>query len=216
MTIYDSHNEWAPENGLLGFTRLQQGLATALRRWLLHVLDRAEDLAPNVIRDRFEDWVRPLVEIPEASYDALLSVCERVLGDGGNGGADDDWTRARREVLSNLVTYVITSLSNPPSFTNRGAYTNGDFWQRGAQRITNATEYAPSSCNAPRLRCLSTWAVAYAELARAWQLVPKGSETEEVIFKCTQTTPVLHAAVQRALMEDTHATGTLLPPHQIA
>jgi hypothetical protein len=47
--------------------------------------------------------------------------------------------------------------------------------------------------------------VAYAELARAWQLVPDPSD----IFKCTQKTPALHAAMRRALMEDTHATGTL-------
>ena len=183
-----SCNAWVPEDGLLGCTRLQQGLAAVLGRWLLHVLDRAEALAPTVICDRFADWVRPLVEIPEASYGALVSVCERLLG----GGADDDWTRARREVLSKLVTHAITYLCDPPFFYNQGAYATSA-WQTGA--------------NTPRLRCLGTWAVAYAELARAWQLVSKEHEAD--IFKCTQTTPALHAAMRRALMEDTHATGTL-------
>jgi hypothetical protein len=175
-----------PEDGLLGFTRLQQGLAVALRRWLLHVLDRAEAVAPNVIRDRFEDWVRPLVDMPEASYGALVLVCAQLLG-----GADEDWTRARREVLGKLVTYTITYLSDPPLHKTKGAWIAG---------------FLPmSASSAPRMRCQCTWAVAYAELARAWQLVPDPSD----IFEFTQKTPELHAAMQRALMEDTHATGTL-------
>lgn len=180
-----SCNAWVPEDGLLGCTRLQQGLAAALRRWLLHVLDRAEAPAPKVVLDRFEDWVRTLVQIPEACYGALASVCERLLG-----GADDDWTRARREVLSNLVTYAITYFSDPPLSKTPGAYIAGFF---------------PVGASAPRMRCQCTWAVAYAELARAWQLVPNPSD----IFECTQKTPKLHAAMRRALMEDTHATGTL-------
>ena len=181
-----SCNAWVPEDGLLGFTRLQQGLAVALRRWLLHVLDRAEAVAPNVVRDRFEDWVRPLVEMPEASYGALVSACEQLLG-----ADDDDWTRARREVLSNLVTYAITHFSDPQFSKTPGAFIAGFLPMR--------------ACSAPRMRCQRTWAVAYAELARAWQLVPDPSD----IFKCTQKTPALHEAMRRALMEDTHATGTL-------
>lgn len=181
-----SCNAWVPEDGLLGFTRLQQGLAVALRRWLLHVLDRAEAVAPSVIRDRFEDWVRPLVEMPEASYGALVSVCEQLLG-----GADEDSTRARREVLGNLVTYAITHFSDPPLSKTPGAWIPGFL----PMRVSSA----------PRMRCQCTWAVAYAELARAWQLVADPSD----IFECTQKTPALHAAMQRALMEDTHATGTL-------
>ena len=140
-----------------------------------------------MIRDRFEDWVRPLVEMPEASYGALVSACEQLLG-----GADDDWTRARREVLSNLLRYAITYFSDPPLSKAPGAWIPG---------------FLPMSASSvPRMRCQCTWAVAYAELARAWQLVPDPSD----ILKCTQKTPALHAAMQRALMEDTHATGTLL------
>jgi hypothetical protein len=199
--VFVSHtstcNVWSPEQGLLGATRLQQGLATVLQRWILHILDRPEALVPNVIHDRFADWARPLREVPEASYAALALVCERILGAGG----DEDWTRARREVLSNLVTYVITFLCDPPFFYNQGAYSSPGGLYKGGENTT-------------RLRCLGTCAVAYAELARAWRLVPKGSENEQEIFRCTQTTPTLHATMRRALMEDTHATGTLPPaPH---
>lgn len=195
--VFASHtstcNVWSPEQGLLGVTRLQQGLAAVLKRWILHILNRPEALVPDVLHDRFEDWARPLREVPEACYAALASVCERILGAGG----DEDWTHARREVLGNLVTHVITFLCDPPFFYNQGAYNTSGCWK--------------GEGNPPRLRCFATCAVAYAELARTWRLVPKGSESEQEIFGRTQTTPDLHAAMRRALMEDTHATGTL--PH---
>ena len=193
-------NSWVPEHGLLGFTRLQQGVAAVLRRWIMHVLDRERLVGSEaMLHDRFEDWTRVLTEMPEACYASLVHVCERLL----SGGDDADETNntidqcttqnARRDVLGNLVTHVITSLGSVEADVR---------WSMTSLRADN-----------PRLRCRYSWAIAYAEMASEWGLVPVESQNAGLIFTCTARTPTLHAAMQRALCRDTHATGNL-PLHK--
>jgi len=189
-----SSNTWVPEHGLLGFTKLQQGVATVFRHWLLHVLQKAHERPDEVLRDRFGDWVRPLTEVPEACHAALAAVCAQVLGPEPVSNDTAAVQSTRRAVLGDLVTHAIVSLSGQTGCIDDLRW-----------RVPRRNRDVPDA----RLRCRYTWAVAYAELAAQWGLVPDQSKNRWVLCTNTQRSPTLCAAIRRALSQDTHATGNL-------
>jgi|SaaInlV_125m_DNA_1040241.scaffolds.fasta_scaffold02680_2 hypothetical protein len=190
----NSCNTWVPEHGLLGFTKLQQGVATVLKHWLLHVLQQTHERPAEALRDRFEDWVRPFTEVPEACHAALAAVCSQVLvpdaapSDAKAAAARD----TRRLVLGDLVTHAIVSLC--------GGCCSELRWRE---------PWRNRGLPDARLRCRYTWAVAYAELAAEWGLVPDASKNRWVLCTLMQQSAALCAAMRRALSQDTHATGNL-------
>jgi hypothetical protein len=196
--VFESHtsscNTWVPEHGLLGFTKLQQGVATVLKHWLLHVLQKTHERPDEVLRDRFEDWVRPLTEVPEACHAALADVCAQVLVPEAVAPNDAKAVAAqstRRVVLSDLVTHAIVSLCSGCGELR---------WREAGHNRA-----LPDA----RLRCRYTWAVAYAELAAQWGIVPDQSKNRWVLCTLMQQSATLCAAMRRALSQDTHATGNL-------
>lgn len=161
------------EQGLLGYTPLQLGLTTVLKRWLLHVLDDFDVDDPDAILcDRYEDWTRAMTEVPEASYPAFAQACQRLLQpNGATSESQQRLLNARRDVLGGLVATMIVSLCHLP-------------WSN-----------APS----PRLRWRCTWIVAYCQLAAEHKLVQPDCMYEQRILAAVSRPPPLAEAARRAL-----------------
>jgi len=162
-----------PEQGLLGYTPLQLGLTTVLKRWLVHVLDDFDVDDPDAILcDRYEDWTRAMTEVPEASYPAFADACQRLLqSNDATSESQQRLLNARRDVLGGLVATLIVSLSHLP-------------WSN-----------APS----PRLRWRCTWIVAYCQLAAEHKLVQPNCMYEQRILAAASRPPPLAEAARRAL-----------------
>jgi hypothetical protein len=164
---------FVPEHGLLGYTPLQLGLVTVLKRWLLHVLDNFDVHDPDaILRDRYEDWTRAMTEVPEASYSAFTDTCLRLLRtDDATSESQQHLLEARREVLGGLVAALIVSLCHLP-------------W---------------SNSPSPRLRWRCTWVVAYCQLAAEHKLVQPDCMYEQRILAAASRPPPLAEAAKRAL-----------------
>ena len=197
-----SCNTWVPEEGLFGFTRLQQGVATVLKRWLLHALD-TEPVRCGGTKEtmRFTYWERIVREAPEACYAAIGDVCTQLFCTSKTSGVnehgvppDDDahrgkaWMRERRAILAALVCPMIETFCNPES---------RDFFQ--------STVSSPQ----PRLRWRCAWAVAYTELGALHGLLVPGGECADGLLESARRSRIspLHEAMLRALARDSHATG---------
>ena len=186
-------NTWVPEHGLLGCTKLQEGVAAVLRHWLLHGLQLTHERPDGVLRDRFEDWMRALTEVPEACHAALAAVCAQLLHPAApNDAKAVEVQHMRRAVLGDLVTHTIVNIVN--------AHYNDLRW-REPWRSRDVPD--------ARLRSRYTWAVAYAELAARWGLIPDQSKNRWALCALTQQSATLCAAMRRALSRDSHATGNL-------
>lgn len=178
---------FVPEQGLLGYTPLQLGLTTVLKRWLVHVLDDFDVDDPDAILcDRYEDWTRAMTEVPEASYPAFADACQRLLHpndatiDNVPSESQQRLFEARRDVLGGLVATLIVSLCHLP-------------WSN-----------APS----PRLRWRCTWIVAYCRLAAKHKLVQPDCMYEQRILAAASRPPPLAEAAKRALRRLPVALGT--------
>ena len=188
-----SCNTWVPEDGLLGFTQLQKGIATVLQRWLLHALDTEPARCAGTKETmRFTYWERIVREAPEACYAAIGDVCTQLFCTSEHGAPPDDayrgkaWMRERRAILTELVLPLIETFCNP--------------------------EYSQSAVMMqPRLRWRCAWAVAYTELGALHGLLVPGEERADGLLENARCIPPLHEAMLRALARNSHATGTLPP-----
>ncbi len=135
-------NTWVPEDGLLGFTRLQEGLATVLKLWLLHALD-TESRKCTEVPMRVTEWTRTVREAPEACHGAIRDVCKQLfLRD-----RDEAWMLERRTILTNLIRYQLELFCNP------------EFHPK--VRLGD-----------PKQRWRCSWAVAYIGLGATYGLIP--------------------------------------------
>ena len=186
-----SCNTWVPEDGLLGFTQLQQGVATVLKRWLLHALDTEPVRCGGTTETmRFTYWERIVREAPEACYAAIGDVCDQLFCTSETNAHDAHrgkaWVRERRAILAALVLPLIETFCNP--------------------------EYSQSAgMMHPRLRWRCAWAVAYTELGALHGLLVTGEAGADGLLENARCIPPLHEAMLRALARNSHATGTLPP-----
>ena len=184
-----SCNTWVPEDGLLGFTQLQHGVATVLKRWLLHALD-TEPVRCGGTTDtmRFTYWERIVREAPEACYAAIGDVCTQLFCTSKTNKTDEHdahrgkaWVRERRAILTALVLPLIETFCKPE-------------YNQSAERVH------------PRLRWRCAWAVAYTELGALHGLLVPGEEGADDLLERTRRIPPLYEAMRRALARDSHAT----------
>ena len=184
-----SCNMWVPEDGLLGFTQLQHGVATVLKRWLLHALD-TEPVRCGGTTDtmRFTYWERIVREAPEACYSAIGDVCTQLFCTSKTNKTDEHdahrgkaWVRERRAILTALVLPLIETFCKPE-------------YNQSAERVH------------PRLRWRCAWAVAYTELGALHGLLVPGEEGADDLLERTRRIPPLYEAMRRALARDSHTT----------
>jgi len=196
-------NTWVPEEGLLGFTRLQQGLATVLKHWLLHALDvEPVRCTERLEHCRYNYWLRAVREAPEACHAAIADVCTQLFCTSELPMRDDDddrqadayrgkaWMHERREILAALIEEPISEFC----------------WSGLGQWDASVAKHPH-----PRMRWRCAWAVAYTELGAAHGLLVPGEERADGLLENARCIPPLYEAMRRALARDSHATGTLPP-----
>tara|TARA_B110000116_G_scaffold272049_1_gene294943 strand:+ start:122 stop:2668 length:2547 start_codon:yes stop_codon:yes gene_type:complete len=164
-----SCNTWVPEDGLLGFTRLQEGLATVLKRWILHTIDtESSECTHSTSGLRFTEWTRTVREAPEACYGAIRDVCAKLF----SHDHDEAWIYKRRAILTNLILYQLELFCNP------------DFHPK--MRLGD-----------PKQRWRCAWAVSYIGLGVTCGLL-SSLEDQCALLEHARTIPPLEIAMRRA------------------